>query len=304
MQERTFENLIFNGKDLFLEGAITIKGSFEMNGSKLIVSGNLTILGDDGVEIENGDIIVSGDLIIRPNINIKGVNISCDYLYCCDVNISDGDIWTNTNLFASNITSDGKDLFLEGYITIEGSLEMNGAKFIVSRDLTILGGDGVEIENGDIIVSGDLTIEKNINIKGVNISCNCLQCSDINISDGDIWTNTDLLASTSNITSDGNIEVKGSSNVANVTCLNYLVAGYNDSASINASHDIYILNDNDSCDLTAREILIDGNCYTNGYPITAQEIVIDGDCISEGGSITAHHFVCTGELSCKGLSIG
>lgn len=203
-----------------------------------------------------------------------------------------------------NLIFDGKDLFLEGAITIKGSFEMNGSKLIVSGNLTILGDDGVEIENGDIIVSGDLTIEKNINIKGVNISCNCLQCSDINISDGDIWTNTDLLASTSNITSDGNIEVKGNSNVADITCLNYLVAGYNDSASINASHDIYILNDNDSCDLTAREILIDGNCYTNGYPITAQEIVIDGDCISEGGSITAHHFVCTGELSCKGLSIG
>lgn len=189
MQERTFENLIFDGKDLFLEGAITIKGSFEMNGSKLIVSGNLTILGDDGVEIENGDIIVSGDLIIRPNINIKGVNISCDCLYCCDVNLSDSDIWTNTDLEASNITSDG------------------------------------------------------------------------------------------------NIEVRGNSHVADVTCLNYLITGDNDSESINASQDIYILCDNDSCDLTAREILIDGDCDVNAYPIIA------------------HHFVCTGDLSCEGLFI-
>lgn len=190
MQERTFENLILNGEDLFLEGDITIKGSFEMKGSKLIVSGNLTILGDDGVEIENGDIIVSGDLTIKPDINIKGVNISCDCLNCCDVNISDGDIWTNTDLEASNITSDG------------------------------------------------------------------------------------------------NIEVRGNSYVADVTCLNYLITGDNDSESLNASQDIYILGDNNSCDLTAREILIDGDyCDANAYPIIA------------------HHFVCTGDLSCEGLFI-
>ena len=34
MQKRTFENLIFDGKDLFLKGDITIKGSFEMKGAK------------------------------------------------------------------------------------------------------------------------------------------------------------------------------------------------------------------------------------------------------------------------------
>lgn len=180
-----------------------------------------------------------------------------------------------------NLIFDGKDLFLEGDITIKGSLKMKDANLIISGNLTISG--DVEIENGDIIVSGNLTIKKNINIKGVNISCDCLDCCDINISDGNIWTNTYL--EVSNITSDGDIQVGGSSNVVNVTCLNYLVAGYNDSASINASHDIYILNDNDSYDLTAREILIDGDCYTGGFPITA------------------HHFVCTGDLSCKGLFI-
>ena len=194
-----------------------------------------------------------------------------------------------------NLIFDGKDLFLEGDITIKGSFEMKGAKLIVSGNLTILGGDGVEIENGDVIVSGDLTIETMINIKGVNIYCDCLYCCDVNLSDSDIWTNTDLSAS--NITSDGNIEVKGNSHVADVTCLNYLVTGDNDSGSINASQDIYILGDNDSCDLTAREIFIDGNCDTHGFHITAQEIVIEGNC--DTGSITAHHFVCTGELSCK-----
>lgn len=185
-----------------------------------------------------------------------------------------------------NLILDGEDLFLEGDITIKGSFKMKGANLIVSGNLTISCNDTVEIENGDIIVSGDLTIEKNINIKGVNIYCDRLECCDVNISDGDIWTNFSLDAG--DITSDGDIQVgsiSSISRVSNVTCLNYLVTGNNNSVSINASQDIYILGNNDSYDLTAREILIDGDCDTNDFPITA------------------HHFVCTGYLSCKGLFI-
>ena len=186
-----------------------------------------------------------------------------------------------------NLILDGEDLFLEGDITIKGSFKMKGANLIVLGHLTISCNDNVEIENGDIIVSGDLILNSNINIKGVNISCDCLYCSqyscNIDISDGDIWVNADLEGYT--IISDSNIEVGGNSTVDDITCLNYLVAGDNDSSSINASQDIYILGDNDSTDLTAREILIDCDCDTNGFPITA------------------HHFVCTGDLYCDGLFI-
>ena len=182
-----------------------------------------------------------------------------------------------------NLIFDGKDLFLEGDITIKGSFKMKDAKLIVSGNITILGDDDVEIENGDIIVSRELTINPNINIKGGNIYCNVLYCCDVNLSDSDIWTNTDLDAL--NITSNGNIVVRGNSHVADVTCLNYLVTGNNNSGSINASQDIYIFGNNDSKDLTAREILIDGDCDTNSF------------------SITAHHFVCNCELLCEGLFI-
>lgn len=182
-----------------------------------------------------------------------------------------------------NLILDGEDLFLEGDITIKGSFKMKGANLIVSGHLTISCNDNVEIENGDIIVSGDLILNSNINIKGVNISCDCLYYCDINILDGDIWVNADLEGCT--IISDGNIEVGGNSDVDAITCLNYLVTGDNVSSSINASQDIYILGDNDSTDLTARDILIDGNCDTHD------------------SYITAHHFVCTGELFCEGLFI-
>lgn len=186
-----------------------------------------------------------------------------------------------------NLILNGEDCFLEGDITIFGKLEIKDANLIVSGSITISGKSNVEIENGDIIVSDALTIDTDtdidININGGNISCGLLDCRNINITDGDIWTNTDLEAS--NITSDGNIEVKGTSHVVDVTCLNYLITGDNDSESINASQDIYILGNNDSCDLTAREILIDGNCDANDFPIIA------------------HHFVCNGELSCEGFFI-
>ena len=182
-----------------------------------------------------------------------------------------------------NLILDGNDLFLEGDITIKGSLKMKNSNLIVSGYLTISCNDTIEIENGDIIVSGELIINADLNIKGVNISCDRLYCSDndVNISDGDIWTNTYLNAQ--NITSDGNIETRGDCSVSNVTCLNYLITGDNDSFEINASQDIYILGGNYSKDLTARDILINGS--------------------AECGSITAHHFVCTGGLSCEELFI-
>lgn len=184
-----------------------------------------------------------------------------------------------------NLILNGEDLFLEGGITISSKFEMKDANLIVSGNLTILCyNDNFEVENSKIIVSGDLTINcESIKIKSVDISCNYLCCANANIdiSDGDIWINTDL--DCLNIISDGNIEVGGNSSVENIICLNYLVTGDNNSYSINASQDIYILNYNDSYDLTAREILIDGDCFSY--------------------SITAHHFVCTGELSCEGLFI-
>lgn len=183
-----------------------------------------------------------------------------------------------------NLILDGKDCFLEGDITITGKLEIRNANLIVAGDITISSQIDIEIVNGDIIVSGTLSsVNTNINIISGNICCDSLCCFNINISDGDIWTHADLDAK--NITSDGNIEIGGDSNVEDVSCLNYLVTGYNNAECINAFQDIYILGDNDSLELSAREILINGNCDTHL------------------SSITAHHFVCGGDLYCSELLV-
>lgn len=165
MQKRTFENLILDGKDLFLEGDITIKGNFEIKGANLIVSGNLTILGKNGVEIENGEIIVSGELTINTiNFNINGGNISCDLLYCQNINISDGDIWTNTDLDAKdNITSDGdievggnsfvSDVTCLNYLVTGDN---NSESINASHDIYILGNnDSCDLTAREILIDGD-----------------------------------------------------------------------------------------------------------------------------------------------------
>ena len=182
-----------------------------------------------------------------------------------------------------NLILENKDSIFEGNITIDGNVEIKNGDIIVSGNLTIF--DKVNIENGSIIVSGILTIahDADICITGGDISCAAIDCNNINITDGDVWVNGQLDAC--DITSDGNIEVKGDAYVGDISCFNYLISGDNNSSSIRTTQDIYILGNNESWDLTAREILIGSNCNTNCEPITA------------------HHFVCGGELSCEGLFI-
>lgn len=182
-----------------------------------------------------------------------------------------------------NLILNGEDYIYQGNTLINGTIEIINANLIISGNLTIYG--NVNIKNGSIIVSGLLTVahDATISITGGDISCDSLDCNHINITDGDIWINSRLKAL--NIKSDGNIEVGLYSNVSYINCLNYLINGDNDSCTIKAIQDIYILGDNDSYDLTAREILVGGDCHTNNK------------------SITAKHFVCGGELFCRGLFI-
>ena len=183
-----------------------------------------------------------------------------------------------------NLILNGEDIFFNGNIIIHNYVQLKNANLIVSGNLTIY--DKVNIENGNIIVSGILKIALNhdISITCGDISCGELECYGVNITDGDIWTNGDLTAS-DDIVSDGNIEVGGDAFVKDITCTNYLISGNNDSCDTTTTQDIYILGNNDSCSLTAREILVGGNCDTNR------------------SRITAHHLVCDGELFCEGLFI-
>lgn len=181
-----------------------------------------------------------------------------------------------------NLVLENEDLILEGDTTINGDVEIKNGDLIVSGDLTI---DGkLNIENGSIIVSGILkVIRNNISITGGNISCGSLDCYDINITDGDIWVNGILNAG--DIYSDCNIQVRADATVGDITGLNYFINGNNYSCNIKTAQDIYIGGDNDSWALTAREILVCGDCSTDNH------------------LITAHRFVCPGELSCGGLFI-
>ena len=50
--------------------------------------------------------------------------------------------------------------------------------------------------------------------------------------------------------------------VLSITCLNYLVSGYNSSGSITAMQDIYILGSNNSTDIKARDVLVGEDNYS------------------------------------------
>ena len=173
---------------------------------------------------------------------------------------------------------DGEDYVSNTDICIKHTFKIKDATLIVCGNFTT--NCNIEVENGTIIVSGTLTVEDGhtINIAGGDISCGCLNCYNVNISGGDIWTNGNLTAK--NIISTGNVVVGVNSFVSDVTCLNYLIGDSNDSSTIKATQNIFISGDNNSCELVAKEIFIDGVCNTNYHSITAQ------------------HFVCNGRLSC------
>lgn len=179
-----------------------------------------------------------------------------------------------------NLTVDGEDLIIAGDIEIHGVLTINNANLIVSgaiefvikksstfvtteNSINITNGSisaksildeedmylDVFVENGDIYVADELSID-NITLSGGGD----ITCYDLNAG---------------NIDSVSDIIVNNDANVQDVTCFNYLVSGDNDSVSIVAIQDIYILGDSDSCNLQARDIFIGGIADLNGYDLTA-----------------------------------
>ncbi len=158
--------------------------------------------------------------------------------------------------------------------------------YIFGGDLTING--DVNIKNGNLIVSGRIDFadeDASISIEGGDIVCEDLESrADILIRDGDICVK---FLDAQNIDSDGNVEVNRYSRIWNIHALNYLVAGDNDSSSITTIQDFYVLGNNDSRTVKARDVLIDGNCHLH--------------CCS----ITAKAFHCNGEIiNCSSMNIG
>lgn len=184
----------------------------------------------------------------------------------------------------TNLVLDGKDCFFENDVTITGDIKIWNGTLKVNGNLKIEG--NVLVETGTILVSDTLIFGSNIhiNITDGTIYCESLLCfSNIIMSYGDIYVAQSLLAR--DIISNGNIEVGHNAVVNNVTALNYLITGFNDARSVKAMKDIYILRDNDSSELSAKELFIGGDCVTNGH------------------SISAHHFECGGELYCDELFV-
>lgn len=164
------------------------------------------------------------------------------------------------------------------------NLILEGEDYIFGGKLTIDG--DVNIKNGNLIVSGTIIFagdDASISIEGGDIACENLGSrADILIRDGDIWVKS---LAARNIDSDGNVEVNGDSYVCDIHALNYLVSGSNDSYNITTMQDFYVLGDNVSCTVKARDVLI-GNDNSSGA-IQADYILIEGDNNSTG--IKAHN---------------
>lgn len=163
------------------------------------------------------------------------------------------------------------------------NLILENEDYIFAGDLTITG--KVQLNNASLIVSGTLTLTSDAEIKGGDIACGSIDSYNIYISDGDIYVNGN--ADVAYITSDGNIEVGGDSYAGDINCFNYLVSGDNDSRSITAIQDVYILGCNNSCDIKARDVLIGEDCDFNDYGLIAKS------------------FECSGEIErCSSMSVG
>lgn len=163
------------------------------------------------------------------------------------------------------------------------NLILENEDYIFAGDLTITG--EVHLSNSSLIVSGKLVFESNATINGGDIVCGSICAIDISIIDGDICINgyTDIV----DIESDGNIEVGGDIKAGDIHCLNYMVNGDNDSCSITAIQDVYILGCNDSYDINARDVFIDGNCDFNNFGLVSK-------C-----------FECSGVIDfCSSMSVG
>ena len=179
-----------------------------------------------------------------------------------------------------NLTVDGEDLIIAGDVEIHGVLTVNNANLIVSGAIqfdTKKSSTFVTTENSINVTNGSINAESIYYQEDVYL--------DFLVKNGDIYVADTLDAgyitllgggditcsnlNTGQIISDGDIIVNNDANVQDVTCFNYLVSGDNNSGSIVAMQDIYILGDSDSCDLHARDIFIAKDSCLNGYGITA-----------------------------------
>ena len=152
------------------------------------------------------------------------------------------------------------------------NLILTDEDFICYGDLTITG--EVKLINSNLIVSGILCFKVLNNehfpvvITGGDICAYALKSDvDIYIRDGDIWA---MNLDSRNIDSDSDIEVLNYADTGNIRYLNYYVSSNNESYSITAVQDVYILGNNNSFELTARDIFINGLCDTGGSKIVAK----------------------------------
>lgn len=171
-----------------------------------------------------------------------------------------------------NLILENEDFFFTGNLTIIGDVNISNGSIIIAGNLTLQ--DNVNVENGNIIVSSTLIFDNPDSIisivSGDILAQSLLSLNNITIRDGDICVKlldfSDLY-DCFNIYSDGNIEVEKNSCVGDVSCLNYLVSGDNYSNKIYAIQDVYILGNNNSDNITARDVLIGCSCELNGYGI-------------------------------------
>lgn len=146
------------------------------------------------------------------------------------------------------------------------NLILENDDYVFAGNLTITG--EVLLINASLIVSGTLTLQEDAEIKGGDISCGSIDAYDIFITDGDIYVNGDAVWK--DVTSDSNIEIGGNTDVCDIHCLNYLVNGDNNSCYITAMQDVYILGQNDSYALNARDVLIGDYCDFHDHSLIAK----------------------------------
>lgn len=159
------------------------------------------------------------------------------------------------------------------------TLVLEDNDYIFAGDLTIKG--EVLLKNCSLIVSGVLTLEGNVGIAYGNIICGSLKSNVIYIIGGDIWVHKDIY-NYFLITTNGNIEIRGNTDVGDIRCCNYLVDKNNKSSNITATNDIYIMGDSCSLNIKGREVFICGESDFNGCYITASYFEHGGevkDCI-------------------------
>lgn len=169
--------------------------------------------------------------------------------------------------FENLAIGEGEELIFPCDVEVTGHLIINRGILIVAGNLRLSNLDSDFIINGgDVSVGSLTTFGRRIQIK-----------------DSDLYVNGDLKSNS--IFSDSDILVDGDSYVTNVSCLNYMVKGFNNSCNITAIQGIYIGENSDSCELTCRVLYVGGNANVNGSNISVRESLYAAEGISNCGQI-------------------